>query len=67
MKAEEAERKRIAADLHDNLGSYAAAISSNTKSIKESPNGSTSTIVQLEENAQNMVTHFVYSVKKEMK
>jgi signal transduction histidine kinase len=56
IKAEEAERKRIAADLHDNLGSYAAAISSNTKSIKESPNGSASTIIQLEENAQNMVT-----------
>ena len=56
IKAEEAERKRIAADLHDNLGSYAAAISSNTKSIKENPNGSANTIIQLEENAQNMVT-----------
>lgn len=28
-EAEEAERKRIAADLHDNLGAYAAAIASN--------------------------------------
>ncbi len=56
IKAEEAERKRIAADLHDNLGSYAAAISSNTKTIKESPGGSESTIIQLEENAKNMVT-----------
>ncbi|MEP6675976.1 MAG: ATP-binding protein [Ferruginibacter sp.] len=28
-KAEENERKRIAADLHDNLGAYAAAIASN--------------------------------------
>lgn len=57
IKAEEAERKRIAADLHDNLGSYAAAISSNTKSIKESPAGnSSSAVTQLEENAQSMVT-----------
>ncbi|MBL0031397.1 MAG: hypothetical protein IPP27_04180 [Bacteroidetes bacterium] len=56
IKAEEAERKRIAADLHDNLGSYAAAISSNTKSIKESPAASAATIIQLEENAQSMVT-----------
>lgn len=32
--AEEAERKRIAADLHDNLGAYAASIHSNIDHIK---------------------------------
>ncbi|MEI9912118.1 MAG: ATP-binding protein [Bacteroidota bacterium] len=32
-KAEENERKRIAADLHDNLGAYAAAIASNVDQI----------------------------------
>ena len=32
--AEEAERKRIAADLHDNLGAYAASIHSNIDQIK---------------------------------
>lgn len=35
--AEEAERKRIAADLHDNLGAYAASIDSNIDQIKISP------------------------------
>jgi len=33
MQAEELERKRIAADLHDNLGSYAASIASNLDHI----------------------------------
>jgi signal transduction histidine kinase len=33
MHAEEHERKRIAADLHDNLGSYAASIASNLDHI----------------------------------
>ncbi len=33
-RAEEAERKRIAADLHDNLGAYAASIDSNIDQIK---------------------------------
>lgn len=32
-KAEESERKRIAADLHDNLGAYAAAIASNVERL----------------------------------
>lgn len=56
LKAEEAERKRIAADLHDNLGSYAAAISANTKYIKEGVSDLSQVTLQLEENAQNMVT-----------
>ncbi|MEJ0105397.1 MAG: hypothetical protein WDO19_23820 [Bacteroidota bacterium] len=32
-RAEEKERKRIAADLHDNLGAYAASIASNIDHI----------------------------------
>ncbi|MEO8147411.1 MAG: ATP-binding protein [Bacteroidia bacterium] len=55
--AEENERKRIAADLHDNLGSYAAAISSNVKYLKEGViENSNSITSQLEENAHSMVT-----------
>ena len=33
LDAEEKERKRIAADLHDNIGAYATAISANVESI----------------------------------
>lgn len=55
QQAEENERKRIAADLHDNLGSYAAAISANVKYIQEG-NNSRDLTNQLEENAQSMVT-----------
>ncbi len=55
--AEEKERKRIAADLHDNLGSYAAAISSNVKFLKDNFNDTNIEVTaQLEENAQNIVT-----------
>jgi signal transduction histidine kinase/Flp pilus assembly protein TadD len=37
VQAEEKERKRIAADLHDNLGAYAASIASNIEQIKIFP------------------------------
>lgn len=57
-QAEEKERKRIAADLHDNLGAYAAAISSNVKHLKENSASSENNniLIQLDENAQNIVT-----------
>ncbi len=56
-QAEENERKRIAADLHDNLGSYAAAITANVKYFKDKSGiENDSTLLQLEGNAQNMVT-----------
>jgi two-component system, NarL family, sensor kinase len=56
-QAEEKERKRIAADLHDNLGSYAAAITANVKNLKEETSSNADLILaQLDENAQNMVT-----------
>jgi signal transduction histidine kinase len=55
--AEEKERKRIAADLHDNLGSNAAAIASNIDYLKDHAGQLDETIMaQLEENAQAMVT-----------
>lgn len=40
-KAEEKERVRIAADLHDNLGVYAASLSSNLSYIQPAENGDT--------------------------
>lgn len=56
QEAEEKERKRIAADLHDNLGSYAAAISTNIRHLKEgNPGNSLQVIDQLEENSQGIV------------
>ena len=55
-QAEENERKRIAADLHDNLGSFAAAITSNVKHLKEGVASKEEVTFQLEENAQNMVS-----------
>ena len=55
--AEENERKRIAADLHDNLGSYAAAITANVKYLKDkSANNEDNILSQLDVNAQSMVT-----------
>lgn len=62
-RAEENERKRIAADLHDNLGSYAAAITSNIRYLKESQSGSNSAIIsQIDENAQGIVTQLSDSI-----
>lgn len=54
--AQETERKRIAADLHDNLGSYAAAITNNVKGLKEKTVDENIVTQNLEENASNMVT-----------
>jgi signal transduction histidine kinase len=55
--ARESERKRIAADLHDNLGSYAAAITANVKYLREKQGSQDDAIMtQLDANAQSMVT-----------
>ena len=55
--AKENERKRISADLHDNLGAHAAAITSNVKYLKEESEGKYENLIcQLDENAQNIVT-----------
>lgn len=62
-RAEENERKRIAADLHDNLGSYAAAITSNIRYLKESKLADNTAIIsQIDENAQGIVTQLSDSI-----
>ena len=56
--AEENERKRIAADLHDNLGAYAAAISSNVDTISAiAKNDNVQNVYEeLKTNAQSIVS-----------
>jgi signal transduction histidine kinase len=57
QQAEEKERKRIAADLHDNLGSYAAAITSNIRFLRTDNHALPNDIISnLEENAEGIVT-----------
>jgi len=61
--AKEKERKRIAADLHDNLGSYAAAIAANVSNLKESRTDDNEPVIsQLEENAKAIVTQLSDSI-----
>lgn len=56
--AEENERKRIAADLHDNLGAYAASIASNLEVLQSDQlNGQHKVALQeLNQNSQTMVS-----------
>ncbi|MES2848200.1 MAG: ATP-binding protein [Bacteroidota bacterium] len=57
LVAQELERKRIAADLHDNLGAYAAAISSNVDNIAVAKNGHDNTVYEeLKNNSQSIVS-----------
>ncbi|MBL0357803.1 MAG: hypothetical protein IPP72_13360 [Chitinophagaceae bacterium] len=58
LVAQELERKRIAADLHDNLGAYAAAISSNVDYISlVNENGSSNKAYEeLKSNSQAIVS-----------
>ncbi|MBL0315517.1 MAG: hypothetical protein IPP69_06940 [Flavobacteriales bacterium] len=65
--AEENERKRIAADLHDNLGSYAASIVSNIQHLHQTTDNA-STLRELGENSQAMVSMLsdtIWALKKE--
>ncbi|HLG40873.1 MAG TPA: ATP-binding protein, partial [Chitinophagaceae bacterium] len=57
-EAEENERKRIAADLHDNLGAYAASIASNIDQIKISPTDKSNAgaMQELRNNSQSIVS-----------
>ena len=57
LLAQELERKRIAADLHDNLGAYAAAISANVDAIKASQkvDAQATAIEELNNNSQAIV------------
>ncbi|MFS8083985.1 MAG: ATP-binding protein [Ginsengibacter sp.] len=55
--AEENERKRIAADLHDNMGAYAAAIIANVDELSRSKNFHESTLLNLKSNAKEIVNN----------
>lgn len=68
-KAEENERKRIAADLHDNLGTFAAAILSNLDLIQPKDEAqSNSAIHELRNNSQAVVSQLhdtIWALKKD--
>lgn len=66
-EAEEAERKRIAADLHDNLGVYAAAIASNVSYLQQSGTNEAA-LQELKMNAHSIVSQLndtIWVLKKE--
>lgn len=66
--AEENERKRIAADLHDSLGSYAASIKANADEIIHNTVVSKSSIELLQANSQQMVALLgdtIWALRKE--
>lgn len=68
-EAEENERKRIAADLHDSLGVYAASIASNIEYIKHNDTKPTDTVLQeLSANSQAIVSQLsdtIWALKKD--
>jgi len=69
-EAEEAERKRIAADLHDSLGAYAASIASNIDRIyfSETENGNLIALKELRNNSQSIVAQLgdtIWALKKD--
>ncbi|MEO7045235.1 MAG: hypothetical protein ABI091_07975, partial [Ferruginibacter sp.] len=57
LNAEENERKRIAADLHDNMGAYATAIIANVDEIARTKNIQESTLINLKSNAKEIVNN----------
>lgn len=68
--AEEAERRRIAADLHDNLGAYATSIVSNVDYLKmqEQKLHDTATLDALHNNAQSIMSQLgdtIWVLKKD--
>ncbi|WEK35003.1 MAG: histidine kinase [Candidatus Pseudobacter hemicellulosilyticus] len=69
-KAEENERKRIAADLHDNLGAYAASIVSNLDflSLGQERMQNNKVLHELRNNSQAIVSQLndtIWALKKE--
>lgn len=71
-EAEENERKRIAADLHDSLGAYAASVVSNIEFIKQdSLDAQSSTALkELRNNSQAMVAQLsdtIWVLKKDVR
>jgi two-component system, NarL family, sensor kinase len=69
-KAEESERKRIAADLHDSLGAYAASIASNIDHLQLTPmDAENSTAIrELRQNSRSIVLQLsdtIWALKKD--
>ncbi|MEO5890975.1 MAG: ATP-binding protein [Ferruginibacter sp.] len=69
-EAEEKERKRIAADLHDNLGAYAASIVANLDNItlQKSDTENVTALRELRSNSQSIVSQLgdtIWALKKE--
>jgi signal transduction histidine kinase len=70
IKAEENERKRISADLHDNLGVYAASIASNIDHILTNHKASDNLFIfeELRNNSQEIVSQLndtIWALKKD--
>lgn len=68
--AEESERKRIAADLHDNLGAYAASIASNVNRLSFSAEnaGEAAALQEVRNNSNAIVSDLsdtIWALKKE--
>ncbi|MEO7769102.1 MAG: histidine kinase, partial [Ferruginibacter sp.] len=68
--AEEKERKRIAADLHDNLGAYAASIAANLDIIvlQQNDTENLTALRELRSNSQSIVSQLgdtIWALKKE--
>lgn len=69
--AEEQERKRIAADLHDSLGVYAASMSSNLNylQVKENDERSATAFTELRDNSNSIIAQLndtIWVLKKEL-
>jgi len=60
--AKENERKRISADLHDNIGAYAAAAASTIAIMNPEDAKSRKTLVLLKNNVQEMITQLNDSI-----
>lgn len=67
-EAEENERKRIAADLHDSLGSYAASIKANADEMMYTEHIAAQNLELLQTNSQQMVSLLgdtIWALRKE--
>ncbi|MBS1782041.1 MAG: hypothetical protein JSS78_03145 [Bacteroidetes bacterium] len=62
VNAENNERKRIAADLHDSLGAYAASIASNVDNLQTNTTASSSVFQDIRENAQAIISELADTI-----